>query len=71
MKIARLVEVEVMSDQVVCVGPGLLKSNPPTATQVCIVVVLRSVKEGIILTSLGSAGITLKSCAVALMETNA
>ena len=69
MKAALVSGLEHISDQVVKVGPGSLKSNPPNAIQVCRVLDLRAANSEYRARSSGSVGVILKY--MGSMEANA
>jgi hypothetical protein len=60
MNAALFAEVEHMSDHVVKVGPGSLKSNPPITIQVCNIEDLSAVNSEYRARSPGSVGVMLK-----------
>lgn len=60
MNAARLPAVDEMSLQVVCVGPGSLKSQPPMAIQVCSLALLSAVNCLYMGMSAASPGTTSK-----------
>jgi len=58
MNKARLADVDTISENVVCVGPGSLKTNPPSAIHVWSVFDFRAVNSGYSIVSSGSFGRT-------------
>ena len=60
INVAQFAGVDTISENVVCVGPGSLKTNPPSAIHVCSVVDFRAVNSEYSNVSSGSLGTTRK-----------